>query len=190
MSAEVLGGGGPVWDVTTRLWLSDASVAEVLNVWYALVGILPKIVLAVFVCALFKLGLPALSFCFRVASAVFVDGDANDEWQMTMRRSKEVKEQQKRLNAERERDRQAQKAAERERRRKKVPPREGPWPVLSLSTLCPGSRPPSISLCPGGVSQRMGRTCPGRGRSALRADRWKTFEMTKDQSSSQDRRQL
>ena len=140
---EGMAGSIPFWSLTrTMLLAEDASEAEISKTWYVHVGIFVQITLMVSGFFLFKWGVPALSFMYRVLTALFVDGDANDEWEMTLRRSKEVKEHQKRLNAEKEKERQAAKAAERVRRKKKVnTPRTNQillgWKGRAVAGQCP-----------------------------------------------------
>merc|ERR1711871_647553 len=118
--ADLSATGVPLFWVTRSLWLADdASVEDVSKLWYAHVGVVIQIALAVSGFVMYKWGIPALSFLSRLATALFVDGDSNDEWEMTLRRRKEEKEQQKRANAEKERQRQAEKAAVRDRKKKR-----------------------------------------------------------------------
>jgi len=133
MSVDALGTGIPFWGVTQSLWLGEnASEADVSKAWYVHAAVFLQITLALSGFVLFKWGMPAVKLVVRVATALFVDGDSNDEWEMTLRRSKEVKEQQKRANAEKEKERVAQKKLDRDRKRKKVnPPPQGRelWPT-------------------------------------------------------------
>merc|ERR1711959_509043 len=120
MGASMEVSNAPGWSVTKALFSkANASDNEISTLWYAHVSIFLQLTLAVSGYVVFKWGMPAFSFASRLATAPFVDGDSNDEWEMTKRRSKEVKEQQKRLNEEKEKERHALKAAERERRKKK-----------------------------------------------------------------------
>merc|ERR1711959_502258 len=120
MGASMEFSNAPGWSVTKALFSkANASESEMSTLWYAHVGVFLQLTLALSGYVLFKWGVPAFSFASRLATALFVDGDCVDEWEMTKRRSKEVKEQLRRANAEKERERQAAKAADREKRRKK-----------------------------------------------------------------------